>query len=166
MLITSALLPHSRALPSFYLSISLFFLWPCSSSSKCFLTQWCSASQFYFLLITCFDQGSLSSLSIWKVLLFLGHNICKSRTWRLTQSFYLSKISFKVHNSLVWAQLLVSWKKTLIWSSGCPKHNSSQIFNHSSISLCPSAVRRAKAINTTQEETLLLKDLQWQLSTN
>lgn len=98
---------------SLFLPLHLFiFLWPCSSSSKGFLTQWCSASQFYFLLIPCFGQGSLCLLSIRKFLLFLGHTIYKSRTWRWTQSFYLSEVSFKIHNPLVWAQLLVLLKKT------------------------------------------------------
>lgn len=54
--------------------------------------------------------GLLQVTFHWKISSISGSYYLQSRTWRWTQSSYLSELSFKVHISLVWAQLLVSWK--------------------------------------------------------
>lgn len=54
--------------------------------------------------------GLLQVTFHWKISSISGSYYLQSRTWRWTQSSCLSELSFKVHISLVWAQLLVSWK--------------------------------------------------------
>lgn len=109
MLIASALLLHSRAVPFLLHLLLISLTMPLISQALSDSVMLCS--QFCSLLHSYFDQRSSRFLSISKCLPFLGHTVCKSRSWKWNNTNIPIFQNSRLRYTSFWANISVLWKK-------------------------------------------------------